>query len=283
MQTFVLTEPSSLNNATKLLASDPDARPLAGGTALVILLKHRLIAPSILVSLDKIKGLTGIREGPDGLWIGALTPIQDVAAAQAVRKHYPILAMACRLVANVRIRNVATLGGNVAHADPSSDPPTALAALGASVECVGPHGPREIPIQEFLIGSYETALEPGELIRGIRLPSPISDARGRYLKFTDRQSEDRPSCTVGAMYRQKGGKCEELRLVVGAICPVPTRMVEIEATAVGQRLDPELIDELAARAGRGVPGITDPSGPAANVVRVLVRRILDDCVAQENA
>ena len=144
-----------------------------------------------------------------------------VERAPAVLQHYPLLAQACHVVANIRIRNMATIGGNLAHADYQSDPPAALVALDASVELTSQSGSRSVKLVDFFLGTYETALEPDELLTAIVVPPPSTKSKGTYLKFTTRSSEDRPCAGVAALVRGSNQSCEEVRVVVGAVSPEP--------------------------------------------------------------
>jgi len=278
MRRFELLEPRSMDEAWRLLAARQDAKPIAGGTALLILIKQGLYVPSVLVNLKKVRGADEITfDSSKGLRLGALASIYDVETSAPVRSHYPVLAHACHLVANIRIRNMATIGGNLAHADYQSDPPTVLVALGAKVELIGRGGVRELPLDEFLIGTYETALRPGELLSAVTLPVPPSSLHANYIKFTTRSSEDRPCAGIVAMVRRENGLCEEARLVIGAVSTTPVRVKKGEAMARGQKLTLDLIEEMAAEAARAVDPIEDLRGPAdykRQVVRVLARRAL---------
>jgi carbon-monoxide dehydrogenase medium subunit len=278
MRRFELLEPRSFEEAVAQLADRPDARPIAGGTAMLILIKQGLYAPSCLVNLARIEGAAGIDWDPTaGLRVGALTSIHDVGASPVVRERYPLLAAACGVVANIRIRHLATLGGNVAHADYQSDPPAALVALDAAVEVLESGGAtHSVPIADFLLGSYETALEPGELVTAIRLPPP-QPAATRYLKFTSRSSGDRPCASIAVLLRAPGGRCEALRVVVGAVSTVPVRARAAEALAIGEALTQDRIGAVAAAAAEAVDPVEDIRGPAAykrRVVEVLTRRVV---------
>jgi carbon-monoxide dehydrogenase medium subunit len=280
---FELLEPLSFEEASAQLADRADARPIAGGTAMLILIKQGLYAPPCLVNLARIEGAAGIEWDPGkGLRIRALTSIHDVAASPVVRERYPLLAQACGVVANIRIRHLATLGGNIAHADFQSDPPSALLALGAEVEVLAPGGPtRTVPVEEFLLGSYETALELGELVTAIRIPPPVP-ATSRYLKFTSRSSGDRPCASIAALVGLSEGRCETLRLVVGAVSTVPLHVQAAETIALGEALTADRIDAIGDAASEAVDPVEDIRGPAdykRRVVGVLARRVLSSLAA----
>jgi carbon-monoxide dehydrogenase medium subunit len=277
MRPFALAEPRTLEEACGLLSDDNEARAIAGGTALLILIKHGVFLPKTLVNLKKIKDATEIEyDSRKGLRIGALTSIYDVESAPLVRRHYPVLADACHVVANIRIRNMATLGGNLAHGDYQSDPPTALVALDAGIELVRRNVKRQIKIAEFLRGSYETALEPGELVSAILIP-PASDLRGTYIKFTTGSSEERPCAGIAVLAKMENDICRSLSLVVGAVSPRPVRIAKAEEMARGQRLTVKLMAQIATEASRAVDPIDDLRGPAdykRHLVEVLVPRAL---------
>src|SRR6516165_11336615 len=165
MRRFEILEPKSIQEACEILSEKEEVKLIAGGTALLIVIKHGLFVPKTLVNLKKIKGAGEITYSPkDGLRVGGLATIYDIESAPSVLQHYPLLAQACHVVANIRIRNMATIGGNLAHGDYQSDPPTALVALDAGVELTRRTGTRQMKLSEFLLGSYETALQPGELL-----------------------------------------------------------------------------------------------------------------------
>jgi carbon-monoxide dehydrogenase medium subunit len=193
-----------------------------------------------------------------------------------VRQHCPVLAEACHVVANIRIRNMATLGGNVAHGDYQSDPPTVLVALDAAVELLSRGGRRQIKLTDFLKGSYETALEPGELISAVIVP-PAGRLRGTYTKFTTGSSEERPCVGIAALASMDKDICVELRLAIGAVSPKPLRFKSGESMARGEKLTAALIERIAVDAGQSVDPIDDLRGTAAykrHLVHVLVRRAL---------
>jgi aerobic carbon-monoxide dehydrogenase medium subunit len=277
MRRFELAEPQTLEEACALLSDDGDARALAGGTALLTLIKHGIFIPKTLVNLKKIGGMSGIDyDRQRGLRIGALTTIYDVESSPVVGQHYPWLAEACHVVANIRIRNMATIGGNLAHGDYQSDPPTMLVALEASVELMRRTGTRQMKLSEFLLGSYETALQPGELLSALVVPPPDS-WRGTYIKFTTGSSEERPCAGIAALVRMEQGVCRDLRLVVGAVSPRPVRMHHAEEFARGKEITEAVLQTISAEASRVVEPIDDLRGTASykrHLVGVLVRRAL---------
>ena len=277
MRRFDLVEPTTLEEACGLIANNDDAKAIAGGTALLTLIKHGIFVPKTLVNLKKIQAASDISYGAQtGLRIGALTTIYDIEASPLVRQHYAVLAEACHVVANIRIRNMATIGGNLAHGDYQSDPPTVLVALEAVLELLSRTGMRRMKLSDFLKGSYETAIEPGELVSALILP-PADHLRGTYTKFTAGSSEERPCVGIAALASMDEGVCVELRLAVGAVSPKPVRLQSGESMARGERLTQELIERIAQNAGRNVDPIDDLRGTAdykRHLVHVLTRRAL---------
>ncbi len=276
MRQFDLVEPKSLHEASSILALDGDAKAVAGGTALLTIIKHGLLLPKLLVNLKKVRDGSEISFNPQtGLRVGALATISDIETSPSVREHYSVLADACHVVANIRIRNMATIGGNLAHGDYQSDPPTVLTALDARVELISAKGLRELPLNEFQIGTYETALAPGELVTAIIVPPLVTGMRGRYIKFTTGSSEERPCAGIAVLARMENGTCQELRLAVGAVSARPLRMIAGEERARNQPLTTELIQNIAAEAARVIEPIDDMRGPAdykRHLVSVLVCR-----------
>ena len=287
MRRFELLEPESFAAASAALVEHPEAKAIAGGTALLILIKHGVYIPETLVNLRKIRGMAGISwDAKAGLRIGALATINDIERSPLVRKDLPMLAEACHVVANIRIRNLATIGGNLSHGDYQSDPPTALVALGASVEITGPAGLRELPLTDFLQGAYETALESGELVSAVRIPPPGDGWRSAYLKFTTRSSEDRPAVGVAAMIRVVDGRVGEARLVVGAVTTTPQRVRAAEELLHGGALDGPTLAQVGRLVSGAIEPIDDIRGSAAykrHVAGVQAERALEQCMAAGGA
>ena len=278
MRHFELIEPKTLGEACAVLTGNSDAKLIAGGTALLAVIKQRLLLPKLLVNMKKIRDASAINFDPrNGLRVDALATINEIETSAKVRQHYPALAEACHLVGNIRIRNMATIGGNLAHGDYQSDPPTVLAALDARVEVMSSSGCRSLPLTEFQLGSYETALKPGELVSAILIPPPPSAMKGLYIKFTTGSSEERPCAGVAAFARIEEGVCRELRLAVGAVSPRPVRLIAGEERARNHPLTNDLIETIANEAAGSIEPIDDVRGPAEykrHLARVLVRRAI---------
>jgi carbon-monoxide dehydrogenase medium subunit len=276
----VFHEPATVAEAIRLIDELGDeAKIVAGATALTIMLRQRLIAPSALVSIARLPGLDSIEVRDGELRLGALVRHRDVELSPIVRQHIPVVADAFGVVANVRVRNAATVGGLLAESDYASDPPAVFLALDATVDVEGPGGSRSIPIADFFVAFYETAIAPNELITGIRVPVPPAGTSATYEKFVTRSSEDRPCVGVAAVVRLAAdGTAADLRVAVGAAAETPQRYPDVEATVIGQPLDQERIRAVAdAYAGRIEP-LDDMRGSAwyrTEMVRVWVRRAIE--------
>ncbi len=280
MSDLLFLEPATVAEAVAgLREHGPEARVIAGGTAVVLFMQQKLIQPPALISLARIAGLRGIDVAADGwLRIGAMTPLAAVAAHAGVRQGWPALAEACAAAANVRVRNQATLGGNMAEADYASDPPAALVALDGAVRVAGPQGEREIPLMSFFLGLYTTALEEAEVVTEVRAPPPPAGSRSTYVKYKSRSSEDRPCVGVAAGASISSGKFTAVRLAVGAACETPQRFPELERELGGQPATAATVAAFAAAVARALPEpLSDLRGSSAyrrEMAAVHVRRAL---------
>jgi len=277
MRTFELLEPHSLEETTALLARHGDeAKIVAGGTAVVIMLKNRLIAPGYIVSLGNLEGLRYVQSDADGsLRIGAMTTLREVERSPLVQRSCPTLARTCRQVANVRVRHAATVGGNLSEADYASDPPCVLVAARARVRVRSARGEREIPLDAFFRGFYETALEPDEILTELIVPAQPPSTGSTYIKYVTRSSEDRPCVGVAAFVDvDANGVCRDLRVAVGAVADTPQEVEAAEKLAMGQRLTDDLIGEIADQYAAAIEPISDIRGSAwyrTQMIRVFVR------------
>ena len=280
---MLLHEPESIEAAVEALASDEyGAKVIAGGTALVLMMQQGLIQPETLVSLDRIPGLNSVEFGARGVTIGARVTLQELADNASLQQMYPSLAYACHRVANIRIRNAATLGGNLAEADYASDPPSVLVALDASVDIAGPDGSRTSSVEDLLTGFYTTSLAPSEIITAISIPARDADrSRDIYMKYLSRSSEDRPcvGVAVNVLFSESDPRLvEHIRIVIGAAAATPQRFADIENMARGTDLGPEVIDRIAAGYAEAIDPIADLRGSAwyrKQMTRTFVRRALD--------
>ncbi len=266
-----LHRPDELEHLLDLLGEHGDAAKIvAGGTAFTILWRAGLIQAEHLVSVTGVVGLAGVTENDGVLTIGALTRLRDVERADATRKGCPVLGAALRLVANVRVRNVATMGGNVAEADYTSDPPAILTALDATVTIRSKSGEREMPLREFLVDYFETALHPDEFVTRVTVPTLPPEWSGTYLKLLSRSAEDRTCLGVAAFVRRgEDDTCTGVRVAVVGANPVPLRLPEIEDSFVGQDFGTASLESFAAEYAAATDPVEDNRGSASYRRRII--------------
>jgi carbon-monoxide dehydrogenase medium subunit len=274
--------PQSVAEAVDMLAEHgEDAKIVAGSTALTILLRQRLIEPAALVSIGRIQepGLHEIAIDDGVLRLGALVTHRDVERSPIVREAIPVLAETFAKVANIRVRNAATVGGVVAEADYASDPPAVLLALDADIVATGPNGSRTIPASDFFLAFYSTALEPAEVVTEVRVPIPAPGTGAIYHKFVTRSSEDRPCVgAIGVVRLTADGTAEDVRAAVGAAAETPQRFPDLEAALVGKQLDDAALRTLADGYAERIDTLDDMRGSSwyrTEMVRVWVRRALE--------
>ena len=264
MRPFDYVEPETLDEALELLARDPeDTLVMAGGTSLVILMKQDLVRPSRVVGLRRLAQLRAIHAGGDGLRLGALATHEAIARSGAVREHAPALAATFAAVATVRIREQATIGGSLAHADPAQDPPVTLLALDASAIAMSKGRARTIPLEALFVDVFETSLEPGELLMRVEVPPLPAGARATYKKFLPTTLDDYATVSVAAVVATASdGTCTHARIALGGAGPVPFRAHDAERALVGRRVDPVAIREAAGLAAAAADPIDDLRGSA---------------------
>lgn len=280
MKRFDLVEPATLDEAVALLdPADPGVRAVAGATAIVPMMKARLFQPTRLVSLRRLdSALRGVRDTGGGLQIGALTTLTELERSARVRAAAPVMSRALGTLSNVRIRNVATLGGHLAHGDPHMDLPPVLMTLGARVRAVSPRGERWIDVNELVLGYYQTAIAADELVAEIQVPAQPADARTWYEKFTALSADDWPTVGVAVWYRAAAGRIAEARVAVSAATERPVRVAGAEAILTGGAPDEATFRNAADAAAAEVEPLADIRGSAAykrEMVRVHVRRALE--------
>jgi carbon-monoxide dehydrogenase medium subunit len=229
---FDYFRPGTLGEAQRLLKDHPGAKVLAGGHSLIPLLKLRLAATSALVDISRLAELKGITSANGVIRIGALTTHGELAASPLLRTESPVLAEAAAQIGDAQVRNVGTIGGNIAHADSASDLPPVLVALEARVVAAGANGDRTIAVADFFQGMMATALGDAEIVRAIEVPVRRRGDGMAYAKFSHPASR---YAVVGAaaVVNVDGGKCTAARVTVGGVQPVPIRAQSIEAALVG--------------------------------------------------
>jgi carbon-monoxide dehydrogenase medium subunit len=257
---FELLEPNSVEEACRLLSKHGGgAKVFAGGTALVKLMKKRLIHPSYLVNLKGIKELHFIREDKDGVRVGALATLREIETSPLVRERLRVVTEMIHTIGSVQIRNVGTLTGNLCFADPASDPAPLLIALGARLKIVGPGGARVLSLEEFFTDFYETTLSADEILEEIQIPFLPKDSGVTYLKHTMRVAFD--LAIVGVAVRLglnlKDGVCQDSKIVLGGVASTPVRTKKAEGILKGKVIDDSRIAEAARTASSEVDPIHD--------------------------
>ncbi len=275
---FELAEPTSLAAAIALL--DPDdatVRPIAGGTALMLMMKAGVFHPGRLVSLRKIeRKYSDIRAVDNELVIGAMTTLAALEHSPEVRRLAPIIARTLLTLSNVRVRNVATVGGALAHGDPHMDLPPVLMALHATATVAGPASQREVAVDDLFVGYYETALAKNELIAEVRVPTQGA-GKGTYMKVTTGSADDWPALGVAAIIQREGDTIKTASLVASAATEKATRLKSAEAVLNGRRATEDLFRQAGDAAIADVELVSDVRGSAPykrELLRVYVRRAL---------
>jgi carbon-monoxide dehydrogenase medium subunit len=283
MTPFELAEPQTLRDAIGLL--DPDdasVRPIAGGTALMLMMKAGVFRPLRLVSLRAIKNLSAIEAAADGaLTIGAMTPLAVVERSEAVLAHAPVITQTLRTLSNRRVRNVATVGGSLAHADPHMDLPPVLIALDAHVVVAGRAGERTVAVEELFAGYFETVLKRDELITELVIPAQGA-RRATYLKCMTRAVHDWPALGVAVSVDADAGAIRDVRIVISAATEKPVRVLGAEKHLRAGSVSDAVLRQAGDAAAEEVEIITDGQGTAAykrQLVRVYVARALRAALA----
>ena len=284
---FDYVKPGTMEEVLDMLAGADSGRlkVYAGGTDVIPKLKARLIkAPEVLVDLKGIPGLDTIEyDREKGLKIGALASIFSVAHSTPVREKYPVLSQAAGSIASTQVQNRGTIVGNVCSAVPSADSAPALLCLGAKVVCVKKGGEREIELDRFFKGPGETSLEPGEMVREIRIPPMPAGRRGVYIKLSPRSRMDLAVVGVAAVAGGENGSFGDVRIGLGAVAPTPMRAMRAEDMLRGRAVHDESILEAARMASEESRPIDDHRGSAQYrrmMVEVLVKRCLRQALSR---
>jgi carbon-monoxide dehydrogenase medium subunit len=270
-------------DAIQLLASSGgEGKVLAGGQSLIPLMKFRLAQPALLIDINRVAGLGEIRENGE-LRIGALVREADLEANAIVRQRYPILVDTTQVIADPIVRNLATVGGNLAHADPANDHPATMLALRASVVARGPKGERVIPIDDFFLDTFTTALRPDEILTEIRIPKPAPRSGGTYLKLERKVGDFAIAGVAVALRLDEKGRISSAGIGLTNVGMTVIRARDAEEALRGQLPDDKSIAAAAAAAAKAAQPVSDLRGPAEykrDVVRVLAQRAIAKAVAR---
>jgi aerobic carbon-monoxide dehydrogenase medium subunit len=276
MTPFELAEPTTVEEALRLLdPGDSTVRPVGGGTALMLMMKAGVFQPTRLVSLRRITALSRIAATPEGgLAIGALTPLAEVERSADVARRAGVIVRTMRRLSNIRVRNVATIGGCLAHGDPHMDLPPVLMALGAAIVVTGRAGERVIKVEDLFAGYYETVLSRDELITELQIPAQ-GGRRAAYLKCTTGSADDWPALGVAVSFEADGKAIQAPRVVVSAATEKATRLKGAEEVLTGAALDDAALARAGDAAADEAETISDVRGSAPykrELIRVYVRR-----------
>lgn len=269
---FRYVRATSLDEALRILAENPEAKLLAGGHSLLPAMKLRLSAPSLLVDIGRLAELRGIRPADGGHWVGALTTHREVE-----RSSLPLLPLVARHIGDPAVRNLGTLGGSLAHADPAADYPAGILALEAAIVARGPSGERRIPARDFFQGMFQTALDPGEVLVGVWLPG-LPGYRFAYQKFPHPAS-GYAVVGVAVALKADGERVEDLRLGVTGAGYRPFRLLEVEDRLKGEGL--KALEEALRDYTPQDPLAEDRFASAEyrlHLLRVLTRRAVDQAI-----
>ena len=282
---FQYHTPQSLEEAFALLKTfDDDINIIAGGTALILFMKQRMVQPGHLLSLQRIPSLDNISATDDGIHVGAMCTHRMVETSPVLRETLPFLGETYRHVATQRIRNMATVGGGLVHADPNLDPPPSLIALGAEAVLSSASGERTLPVEEFFLDYYETAIQPGEILTAVKVPPLQPNSGTSYIKFLPRTADDYATVSVGVLLTvgEDSGICDDVRIGLGSLGTTPIRARHAEAVLRGQPITADLMRRAAEVAEGEVDPLDDFRGSARykrQMAQVFTRRALEQALA----
>lgn len=271
--------PSTVNEAIGLLKQHgSDAMILSGGMSLIPLMKLRLASPQCLIDINRIQGLGYIKEDGSFLRIGTLARESDLERSELVRSKYPILIDTTAVIGDPLIRNRATIGGNLAHADPANDHPATMLALEAEVVLTGPKGERKVPISGFFTGLFSTARDPGEILTEVRIPIPPPRSGGAYFKLERKVGDFATAAAAAQLTLGKGDVCERVGIGLTNVGPTPIKAKKAEGALRGKKIDTEAIKRAAKLASEECEPKSDLRGSAKykrDLIRVLTTRALN--------
>jgi carbon-monoxide dehydrogenase medium subunit len=281
VKNFEFYEPVTLAEASRLFAQE-HAQLLAGGTDLVIGMKAYTKTPQSVISLQKIPGLSSITTDADnGITIGAMTKAREVELSEDIQEHHTALAEGASEIGSIQIRNLATIGGNIAHASPAADTVAGLLVADAQVDIAGADGERTVPINELFTGPGQTVLKQGEIITQFRLSSPASGSH--YIKHKIREVMDLAFIGVASAVNLENGTIIDVRIGLAAVAPTPIRATEAENLLKGKIPTPELLQQAGEAAAAGASPISDLRCSAEHrreMVDVLTRRTLQHAIGR---
>lgn len=279
---FNYLEPRTIKEAASLLLQYQGmAKVIAGGTDLLNQIRLKMMKPEYIVDISYIPGFDYVEYDAEGwLSIGALATIRSLEMSAEIQERHPVLSQAAGLIGSMAIRNVGTIGGNLCHASPSAETAPSLIGLGASVKLVGADGERTVALERFFTGPGQTVLQAGELMVEIRVPPMPPHTKGIYLKHTTRGTVNPAIVGVAAIVALDGKRCQEIKVVLGAVAPTPIRVKKAEEILRGEEMNDALIEKAARAASDESSPISDVRASAdyrKDMVKVFTRYALRRC------
>jgi aerobic carbon-monoxide dehydrogenase medium subunit len=275
---FEYLRPNTIPEAIALLEQyGDDAKILSGGQSLIPMMKLRLARPGYLIDINRIAGLSYVREEGGFLRIGGLTRETELENSPLIRAKYPIILDTARVIADPQVRNLATVGGNLAHGDPANDHPATMLALGAQVVATGPSGERIIPIEEFFLSLFSTALQQAEILTQIRIPVPPARSGGAYLKLERKVGDFATAAAAAQLTVDEGGTAQKVGIALTNVGPKPVKARKAEDFLRGKKVDAASIVQAAQLAAEESQPSSDLRGPAEykkGLVKELAKRAL---------
>jgi carbon-monoxide dehydrogenase medium subunit len=269
---FDYVAPKTLPEAVALLGQHADAKVLAGGHSLIPLMRFRLAPSAVLVDINRIDGLSYIREEDGWLKIGAMTREADLDHSDLIHSNYPLLHDTTRVIGDPLVRNLATVGGNLAHADPANDHPATMLAYGAQVVATGPNGERVIPIDSFFEGPFETVLAHDEILTEIRIPMARSNSGGAYYKVERKVGDFATAAVAAQVTLDRSGNCESVGIGLTNVGTTPIRAQKAEDALKGKKPDDAAIRTAAQLAAQAAEPTDDRRG-SEEYKRALVKTL----------
>jgi carbon-monoxide dehydrogenase medium subunit len=279
---FEYLRPATIPEAISFLQQyGEDAKILSGGQSLIPMMKLRLARPAYLIDINRIAGLSYVKEEEGHLKIGGLTREAELENSPVVQAKFPILLDTAHVIADPQVRNLATVAGNLAHGDPANDHPATMMSLGANIVATGPKGQRVIPVEEFFVSLFTTVLQPNEIVTEIRIPLPPPRSGGAYFKL-ERKVGDFATAAVAAQVTLDGGRvCQQVGIGLTNVGPTPIKARKAEAFLRGKNPDDANIKQAAQLASDEAQPSSDLRGPAEykkGLVKELAARALSRAV-----